>query len=193
MSEQPKRPPKPNLEEFERFKAEMRRRAPFASFEGLIKELERVCQNTPGVRFGRSHEPEPSELSRAWYAEKILLSIWLVRDYLKHGQAVYAASEAVTIGVWAAEAEARHNWKEVQSWLKFCDRSREAARKRGRELSEAAESLQRDVESAAKEYRAQNLYDRRTNSTRRMAVRIARKLGKNENTIRHRLKKLGIR
>ncbi len=177
---------------FERFKEEMKQAADFATFEGRIKELERVCLNTPGMGLGGVDEPKPSNRSRAWYAEKILVTIGLVRDFLRRGQADYAASEAVMVGVWAEEAEARHNWPEVRKWSKLCEQNSKSAKDRGRKVSDAAKKLAEALQSAALEYRSTHPYKPPANSTRAMARHLARKLGKNENTIRHHLQKLGI-
>ena len=178
---------------FERFKDEMKNLARLATFEGRIEALERVCRRIPGVLPNRPPEAYPAEHTRPWYAEEILLLIQQVRHHLARGEADFAASQAVMVGVWAAQAEARFNWPEMRRWRKLCERNRESARTRGRDVRETASDLARKVRAAGEEYRRTHPYHSRTASTRRMAHDLARKLGQNCNTVRTHLRKLQIR
>lgn len=174
---------------WERFKEQAR----LATFEGRIEQLERICRSTPGVLPNRAADPRPPKHSRAWYAEEILFAIRAARHHLAHGQASHAASEAVVIGFLAAEAEASHNWPAVRQWNDLRLRNQVSARKRGRDLSEAAQHRARAIQDAADKYRRQHPYHPRTNSTRSMARDLAHRLGQKYNTVRDHLRKLGIR
>jgi hypothetical protein len=177
----------------ERFKEEMKRLAHLTTFEGRIENLERLCRSIPGVLSNRPIEEPPAEHTRAWYAEKILRNIEQVRHHLHRGEGDFAASQAVIVGAWAADAEARLNWPEMRRWREWCESNRESARKRGRDVSEAAYDLARQVKGAAEEYRRKHPYHPRAGSTRGMARDLARKLQRNCNTVRTHLRKLGIR
>lgn len=72
------------------------------------------------------------------------------------------------------------------------ERNRQAARSRGRSISEAADARRQLVVCAAAEYRAQHPYDAKRHSTRRMARELASEVGQPYNTVRGTLRSLGI-
>ena len=67
------------------------------------------------------------------------------------------------------------------------------AKKRGGEISEAADKLAERIAVAAAEYRDEHPYDRARRSTRRLARDLAKLLGVPVGTVRHHLAKRGIK
>jgi hypothetical protein len=140
--------PLTDLDEWERFKADARERARWATFEGSIEQMERACLKIPDAWPNRANpNTPPSKLSRAWYAEEILFAIKSARRLLAAGQAEYAAGEAVLIGALAAESGARHDWPEMRKW-----REQQDARRRGGLASKHLRGLQAVVDRLVTEH-----------------------------------------
>lgn len=107
-----------DIERFERFLEGAEERASRDTFERRIEKLEAICRSTPGVSPNRPHDVSPEKHSEAWYAEEILFAIRAARQNIKSGQASYAAYEALTIAVLAAEAGAAFKLQKIQQLLR---------------------------------------------------------------------------
>lgn len=164
------------------------------TFDDRVEQLERACCQTLGGNFSDylKHDSDAKRGSRLWYAKEILFAIECARGYLSSGDAQRAASEAMVVGVLATESDSSESWPEVGKWLDLCERNRQAALKRGRNRSAAAEDLALRVRHAADAYRAKHPYDLRTRSQRRLARDLAKELGENWKTVRGHLQRLEI-
>lgn len=158
------------------------------TFDGRVAELERTCQRTPGVS-GEGPQAPPVFGSRAWYAREILFTMQVVRDALVRNEPQLAASEAVLIGLLAAEAEAKFRWGHLLL--------RQARHTKNRELSQRSADMRRaatadrdtSIMALSRAYRGRHP----THSKRSMAMSIARELDMKVGTVRDRLRKLRIR
>lgn len=106
---------------WKRYKAAAKESARRATFEFRVGQLEAICRDTPGAWPNRAPDERPEEHSQAWYAEEILFAIRAARSHLERGLASYAATEALTIGALAAEANARLYWQELRRWRELVD------------------------------------------------------------------------
>jgi hypothetical protein len=160
-----------------------------STFDGRVADLEQFC------RRHRSSLASPAAFgSRAWYADTILGVIGAVRHALARGDVQLALSEAVEVGAWATEAQAKFG-----TWADLL--LREARIRKNRELSprggaaRRAKAAERDNEVilAARRYRSRHPDVTPEHSTRALAKMIARDLDMKEGTVRGRLRTLGLR
>jgi hypothetical protein len=168
-----------------------------STFDGRVASLERFCHRhsagTRSITLGDRQlvvPIEPTFGSLSWYAASILLVIAAARAALARGDVQLAMSEAVEVGALATEAQAKFsNWADLLL--------REARIRKNRELGlrgRAAlrtRTVERYQEFAALATRYCARYP--TYSMRQLAKKIADEQDLNEGTVRHRLRKLGIR
>src|SRR5262249_16615273 len=161
-----------------------------------IGQLEQICiriladSNEPVVSDSENVQERnrPMSGSRAWYAKTILMSIGAVRLALQHSNIQLALSEAVELGAWATEAQAKYQWADLLLL--------EARTRKNRALSQRAAVVRRaqaterdkDIQRHAQQYRARHRDVTREHSTRSMAKHIARALEMKEGTVRDRLR-----
>lgn len=149
------------------------------TFDGCVADLERVCR-----RDLPASNASPAIGSRPWYAREITGAIDAARHWLKNGQPDFAASEAVVVGMLAAEAEARHHWPIVQLGIKNRQSTQAAGRTRGKTIAEDARLLSRQIRQTVSRYKA---------SDDRLTIRkLAKDLEKSAITIQRHLTKMGL-
>ena len=173
-----------------------------STFDGRVADLEQFChrnRSSPAssatARGADSLRPIPPAFgSLRWYADTILGVIGAVRHALARGDVQLALSEAVEVGAWATEAQAKFGpWADLLL--------REARTRKNRELSprggaaRRAKAAERDDEiiPAARRYRTRFPDVTREHSTRAMAKLIARDLDMKVGTVRGRLRTLRLR
>ena len=159
-----------------------------STFDGRVSELEQLCKR---LRREKPEDPKaqpevPEFGSQAWYAAEILLSMKIVRTALAGGDAERAASEAVVVGALAAEAEARHHWPVVALGAKRLADVRRAGRARGQEIAARARREDQRTIELVSQYRSAPTIGHT------LVGFLAERLDRNAQTIRRRLKRLGI-
>ncbi len=168
------------------------------TFDGRVADLEKFCSRnrsslTRSVKMpgGKIRLPIPPAYgSLAWYAEIILGVISAVRDALARDDVQCALSEAVEVGAWATEAQAKFS-----TWADLL--LHEARTRKNRELSSLGAAAVRakaaerdsDIITEARLYRTRHRDVTREHSTRHMAKTIASRLDMKEGTVRDRLRK----
>lgn len=113
------------------------------AFDGQISKLERTCRRA-ARRGPDSSQTEPQFGSQRWYASRILLAIHAVRAALAKNDSELAASEAVLVGVLAAEAQAKFHWRNLLLQRARAVKNRELGRRSAD--ARAAEVRKRDDE-----------------------------------------------
>ena len=160
-----------------------------STFDGRVTHLEQQCR----ARFdawcatqvpGRSTALDFG--SPEWYAREILWLIQDVRQALARGDSQRAASDAVAIGVRAAEAEAKHVWPIVQLGLKRKRDTQRSGRARGEQITAKAHQQDARMRKLVREYWASD----ERNGT--LVSLLALRLQRDQKTIRRRLKLLRI-
>ena len=119
-------------------------------------------------------------------AREIFRMIAEVREALERGHWQRAASDAVAVGVLAAEADAKHQWPIVQLGLKRRRDTRMAGRARGERITAAARQQDSLIRKLVRQYETS---DEREGT---LVSFLARRLGRDKKTIRRRLKMLGL-
>jgi hypothetical protein len=175
--------------------------ARFRTFDGRVKPLEQFCRKL--VRQWVARQPRiPTNVWQAtqpvlpaagnefgapeWYAREILSAIDEVRSALAKNEAERATSKAVVVGILAAEAEAKHNWKIVQSGKARRREKRKSALGRGKAISKAASQEDVKTRRLVEDYKASDQIETS------LVSYVAQRLGRHKQTIQRRFKRLGI-
>ena len=160
-----------------------------STFDGRAADLERVCRRHVDAWRTVQVPGEPIAVdfkSREWYAQEILTVIEEVRNALARGAWQRAASDAVVVGALAAEAEAKHNWTIVQLGIKRTRDTQTSGRGRGKQITAAARAEDSKTRQLVRQYRTSDELEGH------LVGFLASHLKRNPQTIRRRLKRLGI-
>lgn len=98
-----------SLEEWRRWKEELKAQAPLFLFEGAVKDLESLC-----LQYAPDPDITPKRFSDGWHAREILLAIHMTRDHLERDRPRYAAAQAIRVGYLAGGWSAARQWRERQ-------------------------------------------------------------------------------
>jgi hypothetical protein len=133
---------------------------------------------------------EPVRGSRAWYARNILLAIGAAQGARARNDVSLAMSEAVEVGVWATEAQAKFGpWPTVLFREAQARTNRELGRRGAAAVRQRADERDREILTEAAVYRRKFPDVTFQHSTRSMAKHIARALDMKDGTVRDRLRK----
>ena len=140
-----------------------------ATFDGLVEDLERICE-----RDRPAPEAVAAEHSRPWFAREILLAIAAARHHHQSGHPDLAMAEAVQIGVFAAIAMAHHPGPWLAKWVAY--REKQAARSRAGIVMKRDKAARRQdqLRAAVADERQQ----RPSHSVRRIAIRLLARHGR---------------
>lgn len=159
----------------------------FGGFEWMLCVAERIwLPYAP-----REDAPEePEEHSLGWYASQILFRIRAARDAFAAQRFEEACLHALAIGRLEAEGRWRNAVREKAHYARRVRaKSLRAGRQRGRDLSAGASAKDKLVIDLAEQLRLKHP----EHSTRWLAGEIGRRLNQPTETIRDRLKRLGIK
>jgi hypothetical protein len=168
------------------------------SFDGRVDKVEQHCRQMlaeharggPALTEKDATPNGPAFGSQEWYAKQILMAIGAARSAQLRGHMSLAMSEAVEVGAWVTEAQAKFGpWANVLLGEARSRKNRELGRRGAASVRRKAETRDREILQAAAAYRRMFPDVSTEHSTRNMARHIAGDLAMKEGTVRDRLRK----
>jgi len=164
----------------------------FGGFEDMVREVEAWARRVQrGASFTSRHQ---HQLSRATCAHQIVVDINTLRAIIRHDPAREAPIVlALSVGARITDATWRFNRGAVaRQGIRRRASSRKGGIARAKQRRTQSQVTRDRVEACAKRIRRQHAYDRRSYSTRWLALTVAQQLHLKLPTVRQKLRELGL-